>query len=166
MRAHLVAIDPGSVSGAFAVFSVGGITVGDLAVAGGQVDAAHLADLLRGFQPRAVVVENVHSMPKQGVASTFKFGVAFGIIQGVVTGAGVPLHLVAPASWKRGMKLLGTEKDAARAMAIRLFPTVQGLHLKKHQGRADALLMGHYFMLNSKPGSGALWPAGNGGNSD
>jgi hypothetical protein len=85
-------------------------------------------------------------MPLQGVASTFKFGMAVGIIHGVVLGHGVPLHLVTPGTWKRHFKLTGTDKDAARGLAIRLHPTMGGLHLKKHQGRADALLMGRYFL--------------------
>jgi hypothetical protein len=29
-------------------------------------------------------------------------------------------------------------------MAIRLFPLVEGLSLKKHHGRAEALLLAHY----------------------
>jgi crossover junction endodeoxyribonuclease RuvC len=163
---HLIAIDPGSISGALAVFTdTAGPIVDDLAVANKQVDAAYLAKLLRDTRPKAVVVERVHSMPGQGVASSFRFGVAYGLIQGVVMGAGVPLYLVTPNVWKKAMKLTGTDKDAARALAIRLFPKVEGLHLKKHQGRADALLLGHYFMLENLPGGrtkSALWPAGNG----
>jgi crossover junction endodeoxyribonuclease RuvC len=153
---HLIAIDPGSISGALAVFTdTAGPIVDDLAVANKQVDAAYLAKLLRDTRPKAVVVERVHSMPGQGVASSFRFGVAYGLIQGVVMGAGVPLYLVTPNVWKK----------ATRALAIRLFPKVEGLHLKKHQGRADALLLGHYFMLENLPGGrtkSALWPAGNG----
>jgi crossover junction endodeoxyribonuclease RuvC len=97
------------------------------------------------MNPQVAVVERVASMPKQGVASTFKFGMSVGIIHGVLLSSGVPLELVTPSMWKKGMKLTGTDKDAARALAIRLYPTVQGLHLKKHQGRADALLLGRFW---------------------
>jgi Holliday junction resolvasome RuvABC endonuclease subunit len=170
MSTHLLAIDPGSSTGAIALFTdQAAPIVGDLAVVDNQVDAAYLARLIRDTKPKAVVVERVHSMPKQGVASSFRFGVAYGIIQGVVMGAGVPLHLVTPNEWKRGMRLIGTDKDAARALAIRLFPEVTGLHLKKHVGRADALLLGHYFMLENKPhrvAKTALWPAGQGDDYD
>jgi hypothetical protein len=75
---------------------------------------------------------------------------AVGIIHGVVLGHGVPLHLVTPGTWKRHFRLTGTDKDAARGLAIRLHPALQGLHLKKHQGRADALLMGLYHLETEK----------------
>jgi hypothetical protein len=150
MTTKLIAIDPGSTTGALALFTDPLVWVDDLPCADGQVDAAYLARLFRDMRPKAVVVERVHSMPKQGVASTFKFGVAYGIIQGVVTGAGIPLHLVVPGVWKKHFKLIGQDKDAARALAIRLYPELTGLHLKKHVGRADALLLGRYFLEEGK----------------
>ena len=80
----LIAIDPGAISGACAIFPDGGeISVEDLAVANGQLDAASLADLLRGEGVSVAVVERVGAMPKQGVASTFRFGFACGVIEGV-----------------------------------------------------------------------------------
>jgi hypothetical protein len=39
------------------------------------------------------VIENVHSMPKQGVSSTFKFGRAFGSIVACVQVKMVPVFL-------------------------------------------------------------------------
>ena len=144
----LMSIDPGAISGAYALFYDDGRApwVNDLAVADGQVDAAYLAQMILEIEPAAAVVEFVRSMPKQGVASTFKFGMAVGIIHGVVLAHQVPLHLETPGTWKRHFRLTGTDKDAARALAIRLYPSVTGLHRKKDQGRADALLMGRYFL--------------------
>jgi hypothetical protein len=142
----VMAIDPGAVSGAFALFhSDGHVEAGDMAVVDGQLDAAAFARLVRSSHASIAVVERVGAMPKQGVASTFKFGVSVGIVHGVLLSCGVPVHLVAPATWKRQMKLSGSDKEAARAMAIRLFPRVEGLHLKKHHNRAEALLLGHWF---------------------
>jgi hypothetical protein len=144
---RIIAIDPGAVSGAYAYFDDDGPpVVGDLPVADGQLDGAFLGQMVRGMDPDAAIVERVASMPKQGVVSTFKFGMAVGIIHGVLLSNGVPLHLVTPGTWKRHFKLTGTDKDAARALAIRLYPAVQGLHRKKDQGRADALLIGDWFL--------------------
>ena len=144
MPAILLAIDPGAVSGAYAVFHDDRPPqVGDLPVVDGQVNAAAFAALLAVLGPKGAVVERVASMPKQGVASTFKFGLAVGIIHGVLAASLTPYLLITPSEWKRGMKL-GSDKEAARALAIRMFPGVEGLHLKKHHGRADALLLGHY----------------------
>jgi Holliday junction resolvasome RuvABC endonuclease subunit len=143
----LLAIDPGAISGALAVFYVNSEpSVSDIPVVDGQIDAAQLARLILQMEPDAVVCERVASMPKQGVASTFKFGMAYGIIHGVVLALGAPLHLVTPGTWKRAFRLTGTDKDAARALAIRMYPTVTGLARKKDVGRADALLLGHYFL--------------------
>ena len=55
------------------------------------------------------------------------------------------LHYVTPREWKRHFNL-GPDKEQARALAIRLYPKLRGLHLKKHQGRAEALLLGRYFL--------------------
>jgi len=147
MTGYFLAIDPGAISGAYALFyNAVPVQVGDLPVVGGQLDGAELGRLVGGMEPFAVVVERVHSMPKQGVASTFKFGMAVGIIHGVILANEVPLHLVTPGTWKRHFRLTGTDKDAARALAIRLYPKLGGLSRKKDQGRADALLMGLYFL--------------------
>lgn len=142
----IIAIDPGAVSGALAVFPAIDLPfVEDIPVVNGQIDAAALARFIRRVKPRVAIVERVGAMPKQGVASTFKFGVAVGIIHGILGACEVPMHLVAPSIWKRGAGLIGQPKDAARALAIRLFPAVTGLERVKDQGRADALLMGLWF---------------------
>jgi Holliday junction resolvasome RuvABC endonuclease subunit len=151
MSGYLLSIDPGAISGAYALFFVGRpVKVGDLPVVNGQLDGAELGRMVSGMEPYAAVVERVASMPLQGVASTFKFGMAVGIIHGSILAHQVPLHLVTPGTWKRHFKLTGTDKDAARGLAIRLHPALQGLHLKKHQGRADALLMGLYHLETEK----------------
>jgi crossover junction endodeoxyribonuclease RuvC len=151
MTGYFLAIDPGAISGAYALFFAGkAVKVGDLPVVNGQLDGAELGRLVVGMELEAAVVERVGSMPKQGVASTFKFGMAVGIIHGVVLGHGIPLHWVTPGTWKRYFKLTGTDKDAARALAIRLYPSMLGLTRKKDQGRADALLMGRYFLEQEK----------------
>ena len=49
------------------------------------------------------VVESVHSMPKQGVASTFKFGKGYGEILGILTALGVEIHEPTPQAWKKLM---------------------------------------------------------------
>lgn len=146
----LIAIDPGAVSGAYALFaSDGQVGVEDLPVADGQLDAAALARLVRSSRARIAVVERVGAMPKQGVASTFKFGFACGIIHGVLAANGVPIHYVTPGQWKKHYLLAGKDKEGARARAVHLFPQVTGLHLKKHHGRAEALLMGDWFRKRS-----------------
>ena len=146
MAAILLSIDPGSVSGAYAVFFDDREPhVGDLPVVDKQVNAHAFSGYVEMLNVRSAVVERVHSMPKQGVSSTFKFGVSVGIIHGILAAYEVPVRLVTPAEWKKAMRI-GADKEVARALAIRMYPKVEGLHLKKHQGRAEALLLGHYVL--------------------
>jgi len=152
MSHNVIAIDPGAVSGAIAVFfGAGGQSVGDLAIVNGQVDAAALSRMVRLAAPCVAIVEDVHSMPKQGVSSTFKFGVAVGIIRGVLVAYGVPLYYVAPTVWKKHFGLIGPDKEKSRALALQRYPALaESLGLKKHQNRAEALLLGEWFLATNK----------------
>ena len=93
-----------------------------------------------------VVMENVHSMPKQGVASSFNFGRGFGTWEGIIAALGLSYELVTPQLWKKVMMGgMGKEKDASRIRAMQLFPELgEKLKLKKHHGRADALLIASF----------------------
>ena len=102
-----------------------------------------LLDAIGGRQCRAVV-ERVSAMPRQGVASSFGFGVGFGSILSVLQTLLLPLELVTPAVWKRAMGLT-SDKRASLDRARLLFPTAD-LSLAKHDGRAEALLLAHWAM--------------------
>lgn len=149
-----IGIDPG-LDGALAAIDADGkaVSVHDAPTSrdGGKRRylLADMAGILRGF-PEIVgarmraCVERVHSMPKQGVASSFGFGEGFGLWQGLLAGLGIPFDLATPQAWKKSMLAgAGKEKDAARIRAQQLFPGVE-LHLKKHHGRAEALLIAEY----------------------
>jgi hypothetical protein len=97
------------------------------------------------------VMEAVHSMPKQGSASTFRFGESFGVLKGVMAAVGVTYCLVDPGVWKRRLQLLGEGKDAARMLAIEMFPgAAHDLQRKKDIGRADALLIAYWAELTEQ----------------
>jgi crossover junction endodeoxyribonuclease RuvC len=99
----------------------------------------------RHHEMRAVI-EKVHAMPGQGVASMFSMGYGCGLWEGLLSGLGIPYERVAPQRWQKLMLAdEGKGKDAARLQAQRLFP--QYAHLfarKKDDGRADALLIAEY----------------------
>lgn len=140
------AIDPGAVSAAFAVYHDGHPTfVDDLRTVGGMIDTVAFAKALEDMKVVKVVVESVHSMPKQGVSSTFKFGMGVGIIHGVCGALRLPVGLVTPSQWK-GFHNLGPDKEAARALAIRKWPELHKyLERKKDTNRAEALLIGDWY---------------------
>lgn len=127
-----------------------------------RVDGAELARRIRAVraaEPGAhcsAVVEQVNAMPSipgqdgarrtMGAASSFHFGVNFGVLIGVLEALQIPLVQVAPVRWKRAMNLQGTKKDAARLLALKLHPeAAELLSHKKDSGRADSLLIGHWY---------------------
>ena len=139
----IIGFDPG-ISGAYAVLGHDGELTDDFPVMNGEIHAPELARIVRLHRPRFAVVEHVHSMPKQGVASTFKFGRADGVLYGVLAALEVPTIKVGSHQWKRFFHLTGKPKDASRALAIKLYPSIANLNFKKHHGRADALLLARY----------------------
>jgi crossover junction endodeoxyribonuclease RuvC len=105
-----------------------------------------LLNAIGGRQCRAVV-ERAHAMPRQGVASSFSFGVGLGSILGVLQTLQLPLELITPAVWKRALGL-SSDKRASLDKARLLFPSAD-LRLAKHDGRAEALLIAS-FSLNRR----------------
>ena len=92
-------------------------------------------------------LEHVHAMPKQGVSSTFNFGMNFGFIQGVLKAYGIPYELVTPQKWKKEFSCT-SDKNTSIEVCKRLFP---GVNLKAtdrcrkdHDGLAEALLIAEY----------------------
>ena len=141
------AIDPGAVHAAIAVFHDGTpVFVDDLRTANDMVDPTALAYALEDMKVQQVVVENVHAMPKQGVASMFRFGFGCGIIRGVAGALRLPVTLVTPTMWKSYHGLKGSDKELSRSLAIRKWPE-HNRHLsrKKDADRAEALLIGDWY---------------------
>ena len=107
-----------------------------------RVNAAALADFMGASLCDHVFVEQVGAMPGQGVSSMFNFGHSTGTVMGVLGAMGIPCTLVTPQAWKKSQGLIGTDKDAARARAIQLWPKWKELSKKgKGQALADAALI-------------------------
>jgi len=121
-----------------------------------QINVPELARIVRSIvidnpEVRAIM-ERVQPMPStpgadgarrgMGAASAFTFGKSVGHIEAVFMTLGIPVEFVMPAQWKRGLGLT-RDKEAARALAQQCFPDAP-LGLKKHAGRAEALLIGKW----------------------
>ena len=142
-------IDPG-LSGAVAFLRpdashpANRLVVFDAPLVGGEFDGVAFARLLAERLPDLVIIEHAFSRPGQGVSSTFKFGRTFGQALGVIQALGVPYELVSPAVWKRHFKITpNSPKDVSRLVCKRLYPSAD-IPLKKHHGRADAILIAHF----------------------
>ena len=92
-------------------------------------------------------LEHVHAMPKQGVSSTFNFGMNFGFIQGVLKAYEIPYELVTPQKWKKEFSCT-SDKNTSIEVCKRLFPNVNLKATerckKDHDGIAEALLIAEY----------------------
>jgi crossover junction endodeoxyribonuclease RuvC len=70
-------------------------------------------------------IEDVHSMPGQGVRSMFTFGFSTGALHGILSYCNIPIYTVSPRRWKKViLKGLGTDKAAAIAYCQREYPLI------------------------------------------
>ena len=99
-------------------------------------------------ETKLVVLEKVHSMPRQGVSSSFKFGTNFGHWQMALAALGIPHVEITPQRWR---KILDSsvptkpEKEDLRQFALRRFPEAsEFLSRKGDDGRAEAMVMALY----------------------
>lgn len=102
----------------------------------------------QGWQDDVICcLEHVHAMPKQGVTSTFNFGLNFGFIQGVLKAYSIPYELVTPQKWKKEFSVTA-DKNTSIQVAKRLFPDTNlkatERSRKDHDGMAEALLLAEY----------------------
>lgn len=92
-----------------------------------------------------VVIEHVHAMPQNGAVSMFNFGANFGWWKGVLDALKMPFSEVDPKRWQNHFGLVKNSKTdkPSLELARKAFPSVD-LHLKKHDGRADALCIASF----------------------
>ena len=117
-----------------------------------QVDASGLVEALIEWRRRHEFArEAVHgvierpipmpSLPAQTIASQFD---TFGVLRAVMAALGWPVAVVEPARWKKTYTF-GTDKNGARATCLRLYPAAP-VTLVKHHNRAEAILIGHWYL--------------------
>ena len=92
------------------------------------------------YQKVHACLERVHSMPGQGVVSSFKFGQGFGHLEMALTASGIPHTYVTPQKWQKELGCLTKgDKNVSKARAQQLFP-----HIKMTHAIADSLLIAEY----------------------
>lgn len=142
-----IGIDPGLISGAVGAIDHNGkfIYCGDIHSDGGRIVFGRFKNQLLGCvnsgDVAQIVIEDVHTMPGQGIASTGRFMRATGAIEAICYLTAVT-HMVSPQRWKLDMGVDG-DKGYSLESARELWPEAE-LKLKKHHGRAEALLIAEW----------------------
>jgi len=152
---YFIGIDPGSVSGAFALIIDSNIRLVKTERFKDRTEK-EMCEILRAWKKSAntdgadikAIIENVHLFPGQGISSGGKFMRNKGIIEGWLMALNIPYERVSPQRW---VKSYGMKKDNARGetqsqwkkrlrqRAQELFP-----NHKIVAENADALLIANY----------------------
>lgn len=96
-----------------------------------------------------ICIEKVHAMPKQGVTSMFTFGMGYGIWLGIIATLKIPVHLIAPQTWKKAMlRDMRKDKNSSIIRAKELYPTINlkptDRCRKDSEALAEAFLIAKY----------------------
>lgn len=108
---------------------------------------ADMKVLVRRREEKRCCLEKVHSMPKQGLSSTFTFGSGYGFLKGVLETLDISYQEITPQRWK-GEFGLNSDKQKSNEACKKLFPMVCLLPTarckKDSDGMSEALLMAEY----------------------
>lgn len=141
-----IGIDPGSKTGAMAIIGNNDIQIHPFNERLWSEELNYIVTVNNRSNIFAIV-EKVHSMPRQGVASTFSFGTNFGFIQGMLSALNIGYQLVTPQVWKREFGL-NDDKNASIITAQRLYPEINLKRTERSRtydsNMAEALLMAEY----------------------
>jgi len=85
------------------------------------------------------ILERVHSMPGQGVASTFKFGRNAGLLVGMLTALEIPFEEMGPETWQRSLNIKPRARiPRKRGLMFGNFPPEETKHGYKKRLMAQA----------------------------
>lgn len=142
-----VGIDPGK-KGAMAIMGYSNTTGERYMMKIIPFDPQEYIKTLKQFNGATVCIEQVHSLPREGVKSVWSFGQTYGWLLGVLDAVGLSYQTVPPNLWKKDFSLLRTEKKQSIDVCKRLFP---GIELKRtdkcrndDDNMADAALICEY----------------------
>jgi len=144
---RIIGIDPG-LNGGIAILDGTLQSVYRMPVHDGQINVDTLIEIINDYPPHAIVIEEQQAMPKQGVSSTFKTGMNYGILLGVVESLLHPLVKMKPSEWKKVNGLIGKDKEASRRLASELYPAHR-THFKlvRDDGVAEAALIARAYQI-------------------
>ena len=120
-----------------------------------EIDVRRLSSWMYQLMPRRVVIEKVHSMPRDGRVGSFNFGVTYGMLKAVSVMSSGEIEFVAPQTWKAYFHLISEDKAASRGLALRLWPDQDHVLTRvKDHNRAEAMLIAWWAI---RPPIGRNW---------
>ncbi len=144
-------VDPGKHGAIAAVNKRQVLEVHDFPLDGKQADLEALAKIITSlgikYKYLDAVIEDVGTFSHDGRRGAFSFGENKGFWRLGLAMIGLEPSLVTPAQWKKC--IIGRVHDTDKSLSIKtaklLFPnSVEWLRLKKHDGRAEAILLAEY----------------------
>jgi len=97
-----------------------------------------------------VILEQVHAFPGQGVSSTFKFGVNYGMLKGFLMASNIAFRQVTPQRWQAYFNMKRKPQESQPMWKKRLKQRAQELYpdTKINTETADAVLIAEYCRNN------------------
>jgi hypothetical protein len=173
-----IGIDVGKQGGIVLMSENGTIETFKTPLVANEIDLNEIKSMIESFSDVIVGIENVANIFGSSSKSNFQFGRALGLVEGLVTGIGLPFVKVHAKVWqklafegipvvhKQGKVKINkktgvaeeTKKVDTKAMALlaakRLYPKVNLLATERskipHDGIVDSLLIAHYLKITNK----------------
>jgi hypothetical protein len=142
-------IDPGSSTGALAVLRGSHLQIHGIGkLTEKQIERIfYEAYLDKGFNTEIfAVIERVHAMKGQGVASTFKFGMNYGFLRACLVANRIPFQDALPKTWQKYYSMGKKKNETNPQWKLRLLGVAQNLFpgVDIPLYAADAVLISHF----------------------
>ena len=147
-------IDPGA-NGAIAIIDS---DLNVFMVADMPKDDKTFVDIIKNniYKPDKTAMESVHALPRQSTVASFTFGKNVGKAELLAECLG-NVYFVTPTAWKGALNLKRdkdesktTYKHRSITMAKELFPECAKELTASKDGRAEALLIAYFMLLNER----------------
>ncbi len=135
---NFLGIDPGASGGIARIGN--GLTPYAWKLPDTERDIRDLMANISGLSIEMCLIESVHSMPKQGVTSSFSFGRNYGFLRGLLHAFDIRFDEVTPMKWQKALGCQSHgDKNITKSKAQQLFPDIKITH-----AIADSLLIAEF----------------------
>ena len=139
----IFSIDPGA-KGAMSIFTLDGDYIDTIL----YKNIYTYYNIIIKFKNINIVIEKVHSMPKQGVVSMFNFGRKLGELEAMCNILQIEPEYITPQNWKKHFNLINKPKNEVCTLVNKLEPNIKcfGPRGGCLDGVADSYLIGRYYI--------------------